>query len=95
MPIGGVIDTNGVVLTNTAGVDIGCGMYALKYYLVGLDRDSLKKVMTNIQKNITLGRDCSTANKDETLMPQVDNMPNNGAQTGTPRTGLGSRNQTN
>ncbi len=30
MPIGGVLATKGVVVTNAVGVDIGCGMCAMK-----------------------------------------------------------------
>ena len=45
MPIGAVMATQKVVVPNAVGVDIGCGMCAVKTSLTGLDQDTLKKIM--------------------------------------------------
>jgi len=75
MPIGGVLATKGVVIPNAVGVDIGCGMCALKTNLEDLDTESLKKVMTGIRKSIPLGRDWHNSKQDEALMPIVEQLP--------------------
>ena len=40
MPIGGVMATKGVVVPNAVGVDIGCGMCAVKTSLKEIDTDT-------------------------------------------------------
>ncbi len=45
MPIGGVMATKGVVVPNAVGVDIGCGMCAVKTNIPKLDQTTLKKIM--------------------------------------------------
>lgn len=55
MPIGGVMATLGVVVPNAVGVDIGCGMCALKTSLTGINVDSLKKIMNRIRQSIPVG----------------------------------------
>lgn len=44
MPIGGVIATNGVVIPNAVGVDIGCGMCAMKTSLTELYPEQIKQI---------------------------------------------------
>ena len=55
MPIGGVLATKGVVIPNAVGVDIGCGMIALKTSLKEIDRTSLLKIIDKIKKIIPVG----------------------------------------
>ncbi len=55
MPIGGVIATKGVVIPNAVGVDIGCGMCAVKTPLREWDKEILKEVMSEIRKLIPVG----------------------------------------
>jgi tRNA-splicing ligase RtcB len=55
MPIGGVLATTGVVIPNAVGVDIGCGMIAVKTNIVGIDKDRLKSVMGKVRKAIPVG----------------------------------------
>ena len=55
MPIGGVLATKGVVIPNAVGVDIGCGMCAVKTSLKNIDREVLKKIMGEIRKVIPVG----------------------------------------
>ena len=43
MPIGGVIATKGIVIPNAVGVDIGCGMCAVKTSLTDITIEQLKK----------------------------------------------------
>lgn len=55
MPIGGVLATMGVVIPNAVGVDIGCGMCAVKTSLTEIDTETLKKIMGQIRKVIPVG----------------------------------------
>jgi|SRR3990167_370727 len=55
MPIGGVIATEKVVIPNAVGVDIGCGMKARKTNLTELDKEALKKILNQIQRDIPTG----------------------------------------
>lgn len=55
MPIGGVIATDRVVIPNAVGVDIGCGMKARKTNLTELDKETLKKILNQIQRDIPTG----------------------------------------
>ena len=77
MPIGGVLATKGVVIPNAVGVDIGCGMCAVKTSLKveQLDRETLKKIMGKIREFVPVGngRDGSHKKKQcENLMPERD-----------------------
>lgn len=79
MPIGGVMATKDVVVPNAVGVDIGCGMCALKTSLNASDlsRKNLTDVMAYIRENIPLGFDHQKEAVDESLMPNlpIDNLP--------------------
>jgi tRNA-splicing ligase RtcB len=55
MPIGGVLATVGAVIPNAVGVDIGCGMQAVRTGLMGIDHELLKKILTGLRKAIPLG----------------------------------------
>jgi len=69
MPIGGVMATKGVVVPNAVGVDIGCGMCAVKTSLTEIDLETLKKIMGEIRKQIPLGFNRHKEAQDEDLMP--------------------------
>lgn len=61
MPIGGVLATEGVVIPNAVGVDIGCGVCAVRTSL-GVDeyagrREVWKSVIGSIREVIPVGRD--------------------------------------
>lgn len=47
MPIGGILATQGVVVPNAVGVDIGCGMCAVRTSLTSLDGDALKALLSS------------------------------------------------
>ena len=72
MPIGGVLATSNVVIPNAVGVDIGCGMCAVKTDIpVAEISDEVlrKKLMRGIRKRIPLGMDHHKQAQDESLMP--------------------------
>lgn len=73
MPIGGVLATKNVVIPNAVGVDIGCGMCAVKTNLRVEDIPSevlRKGIMRGIRSRIPLGMDHHKERQDEALMPQ-------------------------
>ena len=56
MPIGGVIVCDGYIIPNAVGVDIGCGMTAVKTTFTDeIDKDTLKKVMGVVRKVVPMG----------------------------------------
>lgn len=73
MPIGGVLATKNVVVPNAVGVDIGCGMCAVKTDIKTemLTPEILRKqIMRGIRKCIPLGREHHKQRQDECFMPQ-------------------------
>ena len=73
MPIGGVLATDGVVIPNAVGVDIGCGMCAVKtdIQVSDISQDVLRKgIMSGIRDRIPLGMEHHKERQDESLMPQ-------------------------
>lgn len=69
MPIGGVLATKGVIIPNAVGVDIGCGMCAVKTNLTDIKRDGLTKIMGAIRGVVPVGFNHHTGDQDEKLMP--------------------------
>jgi len=57
MPIGGVLPTEGVVIPNSVGVDINCGMAFMELNLkaTNLDRKTLISIVENIRKRVPVG----------------------------------------
>lgn len=55
MPIGGVLATDGVIIPNAVGVDIGCGMRVVRTSLEELDTERIKKIMSIIRKTVPVG----------------------------------------
>lgn len=55
MPIGGVLATKDVIIPNAVGVDIGCGMCAVKTSIKDIDNETLKELMGGIRKVIPVG----------------------------------------
>ena len=80
MPIGGVLPTKAVVIPNAVGVDIGCGMRAVKTNVRAemIEEDFLRKIiMRGIRKRIPLGMDHHEEPQDEKYLPDgfdVDKM---------------------
>ncbi len=70
MPIGGVMATKGVVVPNAVGVDIGCGMCAVKTSLTDIAVDQLKTIMAEIREIVPVGFSHQQEKQDESLMPE-------------------------
>ena len=73
MPIGGVLACQDAVVPNAVGVDIGCGMCAVKtnWKASTIPSDVLRKqVMRNIRRRIPLGIDHHKEAQDEAFMPK-------------------------
>ena len=71
MPIGGVLATRDVIIPNAVGVDIGCGMCAVQTSLQEIDRESLKKIMTEIRMLVPLGFKHHKHRQSASLMPSA------------------------
>jgi tRNA-splicing ligase RtcB len=78
MPIGGVLATKNVIVPNAVGVDIGCGMCAIKTNIEAnsIERKQLTQIMSGIRELIPLGFDHHKERQDEIWMPQGYNMDN-------------------
>jgi len=74
MPIGGVMATKGVIIPNAVGVDIGCGICAVKTSLTEIDTDILKKIMGEIRKVVPVGFNKHKEAQDGELMPNNDEL---------------------
>jgi len=76
MPIGGVLATKYVIIPNAVGVDIGCGMCAIKTSLVDINTKVIKKIFGGSKENQSGIRSCvpvgfnhHSKKQDESLMP--------------------------
>jgi len=72
MPIGGVMATQDVIVPNAVGVDIGCGMCAVKTSLTEIDTETLKKIMGEIREVVPVGFSHQKMAQDEALMPYLN-----------------------
>ncbi len=55
MPIGGVLATQGVIIPNAVGVDIGCGMMAVRTSLASICEADLKAIMGKVREAVPVG----------------------------------------
>ncbi|MFW5707123.1 MAG: RtcB family protein, partial [Bacteroidota bacterium] len=69
MPIGGVIALNNVIIPNAVGVDIGCGMCAVKTTLKHIPVFLIKNIMSRIREIVPLGFKHQGKPQDSGLMP--------------------------
>jgi len=79
MPIGGVMAADGVIVPNAVGVDIGCGMCAVKTDLKFSSniRRKLESILEDIRRKVPVGFKHHKRAQDEDLMPKaydIDNM---------------------
>lgn len=74
MPIGGVLATEGVIIPNAVGVDIGCGMCAVPTNLETIEVDKLKNIMSGIRDLVPLGFEHQKVAQDNTLLPSADEI---------------------
>lgn len=82
MPIGGVMATHDVVVPNAVGVDIGCGMCAVKTSIVDLDKETIKSIMGGSKENkggirsvVPVGFNHQSKKQDEKWMPHGTEDP--------------------
>ncbi|MGM9842299.1 MAG: RtcB family protein [Candidatus Limisoma sp.] len=80
MPIGGVLACKDVVIPNAVGVDIGCGMCAVKTNLKTSEIPAevlRKQIMRGIRRRIPLGKNHHKELQDEKYLPEgfdIDKM---------------------
>ena len=79
MPIGGVVALENVISPNMVGVDIGCGMCAIKTSLTKINIETLKKIMREIRKVVPVGFNKHKEKQDSKLMP-IPNVKSNNIQ---------------
>ena len=72
MPIGAILATDDVIIPNGVGVDIGCGMCAVKTSLQHIERHEIKQVMKAIRATIPLGFNRHKKALHRSLMPELD-----------------------
>ena len=72
MPIGGVMATERVIVPNAVGVDIGCGMIAVKTSLTAITRKALEQVVSEIRSVIPLGFSHHKTARDMRYMPDIE-----------------------
>lgn len=78
MPIGGVIACENVVIPNAVGVDIGCGMSAVKTSLKteDLSEELIKKIMNDVREKIPLGMKHHKEDQGEDSVPKLSTQKN-------------------
>ncbi len=72
MPIGGVMATEEMVVPNAVGVDIGCGMCAVRTSLTTVSTEQLKQVLAEIRRTVPLGFSHQKKKVDPRFMPKAD-----------------------
>lgn len=75
MPIGGVLASKEVIIPNAVGVDIGCGMCAVKTNINHIEKEVLKEVINEIKKIVPVGFEHHKKKQDENLMPDEKHYP--------------------
>lgn len=71
MPIGGVMASEEMVIPNAVGVDIGCGMCAVKTSLTNISTENLKTILSLIRGKIPLGFNHHRQKQNPDLMPKL------------------------
>lgn len=71
MPIGGILAARKVIVPNAVGVDIGCGMCAVRTTLQEIDRETLKKVLGEMRKIIPVGFSHYEKKQERSAMPET------------------------
>jgi len=71
MPIGGVLVTKDVIIPNAVGVDIGCGMRAMKTNVTQMNASLLKEIMSDVREVIPVGTEHNLT-VDFNALPRLD-----------------------
>lgn len=74
MPIGGVLATTGVVIPNAVGVDIGCGICAVRTSVKGIPVKNIKSILNGVRRLVPVGFSHHKKEQDESLMPGRDHF---------------------
>ena len=74
MPIGGVMASPDMVIPNAVGVDIGCGMCAVKTSLTAISTDRLRKVIGEIRRLVPVGFKHHQKPQPPALMPKPQGL---------------------
>jgi len=80
MPIGGILATRGAIIPNAVGVDIGCGMCAVRTSMTELDQESLKEILGSkergrgIRSLVPVGFMHHEVAQDQALMPALASL---------------------
>jgi len=80
MPIGGVLATENAVVPNAVGVDIGCGMCAVRTSLTEITQDELKKILGSKESNrgiravVPVGFNHQKLAQSQDLMPDLSTV---------------------
>jgi len=95
MPIGGVMASEEMVIPNAVGVDIGCGMCAVKTSLTSISTEKLKVMLGSIRKTIPLGFKHHKKKQHNSLMPKreagrIEDLPIVSREYNNARTQLGT-----
>lgn len=72
MPIGGILAADAAVVPNAVGVDIGCGMCAVKTSLHSIEQPELKRLLKTIRAVIPRGFKHHKKPLPPALMPVID-----------------------
>lgn len=70
MPIGSILATKEVVVPNAVGVDIGCGMCAMRTHLTEVSKEALRETMRIARTLIPLGFNWHQYAQDAKLLPE-------------------------
>ena len=70
MPIGGVLATHSVIIPNAVGVDIGCGMCAIRTSLQEIDRSTLEHIVGKLKQAVPVGFEWHKQPQPDTVMPE-------------------------
>lgn len=70
MPIGGVLATVGMIIPNAVGVDIGCGMRAVRTGLSEIEPASLKKILAGLRQSVPLGFKHHDKPRSASILPE-------------------------
>ena len=70
--IGSVVATKGAVVPAAVGVDIGCGMCAVKTSLTNISTENIKAVLSQIRNKVPLGFKHHKKKQAPSLMPNVE-----------------------
>lgn len=70
MPIGGVLATQGIIIPNAVGVDIGCGMCAIQTTIQEIEKKTLCHIVEEVQNIIPVGFEWHEQAQPESIMPE-------------------------